>query len=159
MMRIAPPAPFIPEVWHGRHIIVMLVCHSGPNAAADLAPIRALGDPIADLITEKPYVEQQSMTDGTEPKGEHYYWKTEHLAGLPDGFLAAFRGGALKVPAVCSESVIFHIGGAANERADDDGAVGNRDSRYITGFAGAWPAGTGPDTHLGWVRDSWESIR
>ncbi len=60
---------------------------------------------------------------------------------------------------MCSESVIFHIGGAANERADDDGAVGNRDSRYITGFAGAWPAGTGSDAHMAWVRDSWETIR
>ena len=38
VMRIAPPAPFIPERWHGRHIIAMLVCHSGPNADADLAP-------------------------------------------------------------------------------------------------------------------------
>ncbi len=83
VMRIAPPAPFIPAPWHGKHIIVMLVCHSGPNADADLAPVRALGDPIVDLITEKPYVEQQSMMDGTEPKGEHYYWKTEHLPGLP----------------------------------------------------------------------------
>ncbi len=161
VMRIAPPAPFIPAPWHGKHIIVMLVCHSGPNADADLAPVRALGDPIVDLITEKPYVEQQSMMDGTEPKskGEHYYWKTEHLPGLTDGFLEAFRAGALKVPTVCSESVIFHIGGAANERADDDGAVGNRDSRYITGFAGAWPAGTGSDAHMAWVRDSWETIR
>ena len=54
VMRIAPPAPFIPAPWHGKHIIAMLVCHSGPNAAADLAPIRALGDPIADLITRSP---------------------------------------------------------------------------------------------------------
>jgi hypothetical protein len=159
VMRIAPPAPFIPAPWHGKHIIVMLVCHSGPNADADLAPVRALGDPIADLITERSYVEQQSMMDGTEPKGAHYYWKTEHLPSLSSGFLAAFRAGALKVPNVCSESVIFHIGGAANERAADDGAVGNRDSRYITGFAGAWPADTGPDAHLTWVRDSWATIR
>ena len=45
------------------------------------------------------------------------------------------------MPTVHSKSVIFHIGGAANEHAADDGAVGNRDARYITGFAGAWPAG------------------
>ncbi len=28
-IRIAPPAPFIPQHWHGRHIIGILVCHSG----------------------------------------------------------------------------------------------------------------------------------
>ena len=60
---------------------------------------------------------------------------------------------------MCSESVIFHIGGAANERAPDDGAVGNRDSRYLTGFAGAWPADATPDAHMAWVRDAWQTIR
>ena len=159
VMRLAPPAPFIPEDWHFRPVIAMLVCHSGARPKADLAPIRDLVDPIVDLITEKPYVDQQSMMDGTEPKGEHYYWKTEHLSALSSGFLDAFATGALKVPTVASESVIFHIGGAQNELDDDDGAVGNRDSRYITGFAGAWTADEQPDEHVSWVRDAWASIR
>ncbi|MGI8694290.1 MAG: FAD-binding oxidoreductase [Geodermatophilaceae bacterium] len=159
VMRIAPPAPFIPETWHGKHIIAMLICHSGENAERDLTAVRALGDPIVDLVGETTYVEQQSLMDGTEPKGQHYYWKTEHLGELPDGFLDAFRDGALSVPTVHSESVIFHVGGAANELATDDGAVGNRDARYITGFAGAWTADTSPDVHVAWVRDAWQTIR
>jgi hypothetical protein len=160
-IRIAPPAPFIPQHWHGRHIIGILVCHSGAgaDADADLTAIRALGDPIVDLIAERPYVEQQSMMDGTEPKGQHYYWKAEHLPALSSRFLEAFRDGALKVPTVHSESVIFHIEGAANEHAADDGAVGNRDARYIAGFAGAWPAGASPDSHVAWVRAAWQTIR
>ena len=157
VIRIAPPAPFIPQPWHGRHIIGLLVCHSG--ADADLSAVRAIGDPIVDLIAERPYVEQQSIMDGTEPKGQHYYWKAQHLPALSSGFLEAFRKAALKVPTVHSESVIFHIGGAANDRAADDGAVGNRDARYITGFAGAWPVGASPDSHVTWVRDAWQTIR
>lgn len=134
------------------------MCHTGPDAEADLAPLRALGEPLFDLIAERPYVEQQSMMDGLEPKGQNYYWKTEFLPDLPDGFLAAFRAGALAVPSVCSESVLFHVGGAVNDQAADDGAVGNRDARYITGFAGAWTDGR-PDVHVAWVREAWESIR
>ena len=38
-------------------------------------------------------------------------------------------------------------------------AVGNRDARYITGFAGAWPVGASPDSHVTWVRDAWQTIR
>ena len=68
-VRLAPPAPFLPEEWHGKPIVGLLVCHSGADAEADLAPVRALGDPIADLVTEKPYTDQQSMLDGMEPKG------------------------------------------------------------------------------------------
>lgn len=159
VIRIAPPAPFIPGPWHGRQVIGMLVCHSGADPDTDLAPIRALGDPVVDLITRKPYVEQQSMMDGTEPAGQYYYWKTGYLADLPDGFLRAFRDGALAVSTVCSESIIFHIGGAANDREDDDGAVGNRDARYVTGFAAAWPPDSAPDTHVTWARHAWESAR
>ncbi len=159
VVRLAPPAPFLPEEWHGKPIIGMLVCHSGANAEADLAPVRALGDPIVDVVTEKPYADQQTMLDGTEPKGLHYYWKTEYLPGLSSEFLDTFRDCALKVTSPLSESVVFHIAGALNEREDDDGAVGNRDAQYVSGFAGVWPPDASSDEHVAWVRDAWQSIR
>ncbi len=161
VLRTAPPLPFLPSEWHFRPIVAMLVCHSGADPAADIAAIRALGEPIADLLGERPYVEQQSIMDGTEPTGQCYYWKTEFLPELSPGFLAAFRSGASRVPSVASESVIFHIGGAVNEFAGDDGAVGNRDARYVTGFAGAWS----PEdealggTTLAWVHEAYAGIR
>jgi FAD/FMN-containing dehydrogenase len=158
-VRLAPPAPFLPEEWHGRPIIGLLVCHSGANVEADLAAVRALGKPIADLVTEKPYTDQQSMLDGMEPKGHRYYWKTEYLPGLSTGFLDTFRDSALKVTSPLSESIVIHLAGALNERAADDGAVGNRDARYLTAFAGQWPTDAEDDEHMDWVRGAWKSIR
>ncbi|MGI8685902.1 MAG: FAD-binding oxidoreductase [Acidimicrobiales bacterium] len=159
-VRMAPPAPFLPPEWHGKPIVGMVVCHSGEDAAADLVRIRALPTPIADLITEKPYVAQQSMLDATQPKGVHYYWKTEFVPGLSNEFLQAFRDGALRVTSPMSQSVLFHLAGALNERSTDDGAMGNRDAGYVAGFAGSWPP---PDPrsaeHVAWARDSWEAIR
>jgi len=155
----APPAPFVPEKWHGQLIVGMLVCHSGRNAEADLAPVRALGDPVFDLITRKPYADQQSMLDDMDPKGLHQYWKAEYLPGLSSEYLNTFRDGALKVTSPLSYSVIFHIGGALNEHEDDDGAVGNRNARFISGFSGVWMPDAHPDEHIAWVRDAWESIR
>jgi FAD/FMN-containing dehydrogenase len=158
-MRLAPPAPFLPDTWHGKPIIGVLLCHSGENAGADLAPLRALGEPLADLVTEKPYTEQQSMLDGSEPKGHHYYWKTEYLAGLSNQFLDTFRDSASKVTSPLSESLIIHLAGALNDLADDDGAVGNREARYMSAFAGQWPPDAGDDEHIAWVRQAWESVR
>jgi FAD/FMN-containing dehydrogenase len=158
-VRLAPPAPFLPEEWHGRPVIALLVCHSGEDPEPDLAPVRALGNPIADLVTEKPYTDQQAMLDGMEPKGRHYYWKTEYLAGLSNEFLDTFRDRALKVTSPLSESIVIHLAGALNERADDDGAVGNRDARYMTAFAGQWPADTPDHEHVAWVREAWKSVR
>ena len=158
-VRLAPPAPFLPEKWHGKPIVGLLLCHSGTGVEADLAPIRALGDPIADLVTEKPYTEQQSMFDGMEPNGNHYYWKTEYLAGLTNEFLVTFRDSASKVTSPLSDSIIIHLAGALNERTDDDGAVGNRDARYMAAFAGQWPPDVPDDEHVAWVREAWKSVR
>ncbi|HEX2027986.1 MAG TPA: FAD-binding oxidoreductase [Nitriliruptorales bacterium] len=158
-IRRAPAAPFVPESWHGRRIAALLVCHSGENAERDLEPIRDLGEPIVDLVVRKPYVAQQSMLDPTQPKGLHYYWKTEFLPGLPDGLLDAFRGQAVRVASPMSQSIVFHLGGALNERTHDDGAVGNRDVQYVGGFAGAWSPDTAADEHVDWVREGWRRIR
>jgi hypothetical protein len=134
------------------------VCHSGADVEADLAPVRDLG-PIAQLVTEKPYTEQQAMLDGMEPNGNHYYWKTEYLDGLSNAFLDTFSKRALQVTSPLSESIVIHLAGALNERAEDDGAVGNRDARYMTAFAGQWPADASDDKHVAWVREAWKSVR
>ena len=158
----APPAPFIPAEWHGRPAVGLLICHSGADAEADLEPIRALGSPIVDLVGPKPYVAIQSLLDDSpsEADGLHQYWKTELLPGISPDYLAVFGERALGATSPLSFSVVFHIGGALNERAEDDGAVGNRDARYISGFSGVWtPSDSRADEHVAWVKESWTAIR
>ena len=58
-----------------------------------------------------------------------------------------------------SQSVLFHLAGALNDREGDDGAVGNRDARYMSAFAGQWPADVPDDEHVAWVREAWKSVR
>lgn len=159
MIRLAPPAPFVPKEWHFKPIIGMIVCHSGQHPEADLAPVRTLGHPIADLIGMRPYVVQQSMFDDLNPKGLHQYWKTEYLPGLSAEYTDTFREAALHVASPMSYSVIFHIAGALNERDDDDGTVGNRDARFISGFSGVWAPHVPGDGIVAAVRDGWKKIR
>ncbi|WP_370409577.1 FAD-binding oxidoreductase [Streptomyces fradiae] len=159
IVRLAPPAPFVPEAWHLKPVVGLLVCHSGANAEADLAPLRGLGEPIFNLIGEKPYAAQQSMLDAMEPKGLNQYWKAEFLPGLPGEYLPVFRDAALEVCSPLSFSVVFHLAGALNEAADDGGAVGNREARFISGFSGVWPPGTDGEGTVAAVRKGWESIR
>ncbi|HSD20900.1 MAG TPA: FAD-binding oxidoreductase [Anaeromyxobacter sp.] len=161
-MRLAPPAPFVPKEWHGKPIIGIVACHTGSRSQAekDFAPIKTLGKPIFDLIVEKPYVQQQSMLDATQPKGLHYYWKSEYLRSLSDAALATFRAHGVAVPSPQSQIVLFHLEGAISERTPDEGAVGNRDVQYVLGVAGAWtPDDPGAQRHLAWVRAAWDSLR
>jgi FAD/FMN-containing dehydrogenase len=96
----APEAPFVPDEWHGERVCTMAVCYSGDLDKIDeaLAPIRARGDPVFDVLAEQPYTQVQSYLDATEPKGNHYYWKTEYLADLSDEFLSTWRHLAAQCP-------------------------------------------------------------
>ena len=158
----APPAPFVPQDWHGKKICAMAVCYSGDLTDADavLAPIRSLGDPVVSLLHEQPYTQVQSYLDETEPKGMHYYWKTEYLAELSDRFLSALPDLFATCPIPGGELGVLHLGGALNEHDEDDGAVGNRDARYVCGVKGMWKsAEPSADTFRQWVRDAWWQLR
>jgi FAD/FMN-containing dehydrogenase len=158
----APPAPFVPPEWQGRKICAMAVCYSGHANGRDaaLAPIRALGDPVIDLLREQPYVELQSYLDATEPKGQHYYWRTGYVTELTDEILSAMRDLFAECPIPEGDVAMLHIGGALNERAGDDGAVGNRDARFVWGVKGLWsPGEPEADAFRQWVRQGFDRLR
>ena len=153
----APPAPFMPERWHGKRICAMAVCYSGDLANTDeaLAAIRAIGDPIVDLLGEQPYTQLQSYLDDTEPKGAHYYWRTDFAAELSDEVLHLSRDLFAECPIPGAELGFLHLGGALNERAPDDGAIGNRDARYMIGANAMWePDEPAAESFKAWVRDA-----
>jgi FAD/FMN-containing dehydrogenase len=158
----APPMPFVPEEWHGRRICAMVVCYSGDLDKTDevLAPIRALDEPIVDVLQQWPYTQQQSFLDDTEPKGAHYYWKTDYLAELSDDMLSTTRDLFAECPIPGAELGLLHLGGALNEHDEADGAVGNRDARYVMGTLGMWdPDEPNSDMFTQWVRDAGMKLR
>jgi FAD/FMN-containing dehydrogenase len=158
----APPAPFVPDAWRGRKICGMAVCYSGALHRVNeaMAPIRALRDPIIDLLAEQPYTQVQSYLDATEPKGNHYYWKAEYLAELSNDLLSTIRDLFAQCSIPGAELGFLHLGGALNERAADDGAVGNRDARFAMGVNAMWePGEPGSDTFPQWIRGAWERLR
>ena len=60
------------------------------------------------------------MLDATQPKGAHYYWKTEFLAEVNDDFVGAFLANAEGIESPMSQMMMFHIAGAVNEHAEDE---------------------------------------
>ena len=162
LRRNAPPAPWLPESAHGTPIIIMVICHSGTleQAEADLAPIRTHGHPLADLTQVKSYVAQQTLLDATQPKGNHYYWKSEFLPGLSDELFATYNAQFENLKAPANQIVLFHLAGALNDHPEDDGAVGNRDAAFACVVQSMW----GPDSDAGdanreWVRTAWQALR
>jgi hypothetical protein len=162
LMRNAPPAPWLPPDKHGQPMIAMVVVHSGsPEAAArDVAPIKALGSPWADLIQLKTYVDQQSMLDATQPKGMHYYWKSEFLAELGDPVLDTIRAQFVGLEAPANQLALFHVQGVLGELDEDDGSVGNRDAEHVCVIAALSPADDPTvANNRDWVRATWEAVK
>lgn len=162
LMRNAPPAPWLPEDKHGKPMIAFVLMHTGSpeQAAADLSPIKSHGEPWADLIQKKDYTAQQSMLDATQPKGMHYYWKSEFLPALSDEILAVYTRQFAGNESPANQIVLFHIEGAPGEHAEEDGAVGNRDAAFACVIQSMYP----PDSDAGdryreWVREAWMSLK
>jgi len=162
LRRNAPPAPWLPESAHGKPMAAIVACHSGSpeQAEADLAPIRALGEPLADIIQLRDYVQLQSMLDATQPKGMHFYWKSEFVAELSDDLLDTYHAQFEGLEAPANQIVLFQVGGALNEHAEDDGAVGNRDAAYACVVqAMSAPDSPARDANRAWVRNAWEALK
>jgi len=158
----APPAPFVPEAWHGQRICAMCVCYTGDLARSEeaIAPIRQLGNPVIDLLSVQPYTQVQSYLDATEPKGLHYYWRTEYVTQLSRPLLSAFRALFAENPIPDLDMGILHLGGALNTHAGDDGAVGNREARFVVGVKGMWqPGEPNAEVYRQWVRNAGARLR
>ena len=158
----APAAPFVPQAWHRKRLCAMCVCYSGDLARTEerLSRLRALDDPVFDLLQAQPYTEVQSYLDATEPKGAHYYWKTEYVADLSGPFLSTVKDLFAESPIPEVELGVLHLAGALNTHDADDGSVGNRDARFVTGVKGMWDAGErDADRYRQWVRDAWQKLR
>jgi FAD/FMN-containing dehydrogenase len=54
---VAPPMPFIPASAHGQLVVMALLAYAGDAEAGEraLAPIRALAEPLADMVQPMPY--------------------------------------------------------------------------------------------------------
>lgn len=160
--RNAPPAPWLPESAHGTPVVVIVACHSGDaaQAEADLAPITSLGEPLANMIQLRDYTAQQSFLDATQPKGNHFYWKSEFLPGLSDELISTYHAQVEGLTAPANQVVLFHLEGALNEHPEDDGAVGNRDARFACVIQSMWtPESSSGDANRAWVRDAWQALK
>ena len=162
LMRNAPPAPWLPEDKHGKPMIALVINHTGTEeeAEADLAPIRSLGQPWADLVQRKSYAAQQSMLDATQPKGMGYYWKSEFIPRLSQEFLDTYRAQFDDLKAPANQIILFHLEGALSEFAEDDGAIGNRDAAYACVTQSMFPADSpAAENNKQWVRSAWQALK
>jgi len=161
LMRIAPPAPWLPKEMHGQPMVGVLACYTGAIEEGQrlLAPLRAVGKPVADICVPRPYTQLQGLLDATQPKGRRYYWKSEYFATLGTPVFDVFRERAAAIASPHSAVIFFQLGGALNELPADHSPVGNRDAAFVLNVAAAWDDASEDDAHIGWARDTHAKLK
>jgi FAD/FMN-containing dehydrogenase len=123
----APPAPFLPSELHGHPIVVALACHSGrlEDAAAALAPLRAAGSLIADLVRTQPYPAMFGVA--AQPVGMRPFLRT----GFVESFDAERANRAIELvgqaPTATALVNLRLMGGAIGRISADATAFAHRD--------------------------------
>jgi hypothetical protein len=160
-MRIAPPAPWLDATVHGKPIVMLLACHTGDVTKAEkqLAPIKAFGKPVGDILQRRPYVTQQSLLDATQPRGRRYYWKSEYLPAIGGEMLAKVAEHAARITSPHSAVIVFPLGGAVGNRPADHSAVGNRDAEAVLNITASWEERAEDSVHIEWARAAWRDLR
>lgn len=160
VQRIAPPAPWLDEDVHGEPIVAIFICHTGKIEEGEklIAPLRALGSPVGDIIQQRPYVSQQSLLDATQPKGRRYYWKSEYLPSLEPEMLNKTMKHASSIVSPFSAILLFPLGGALNEYPEDHSAVGNREAKWVINIAASWDDIEDDEKNIEWAREAWRDI-
>src|SRR4051794_18614572 len=150
----APPAPFLPEEVHGKPVVAVIAVHAGEpeEGRALVEPLKALGDPVADLIDVLPYTAMQSLIDGLWTPGAHNYMSSAYIDALDDEAIEAAVARHRAVPSPSSEIHLHHFGGAVARVDEDATAFGGRSAQYVLNVIARSVEAEGFDANVQWAR-------
>jgi FAD/FMN-containing dehydrogenase len=161
VLRLAPPAPFIDPDRHGKPMVAVAGIYGGSveDGERAWAPFKSFGEPIADLLAARPYVEMQSMLDAPWGPGAQNYWKSEYLAGLPDEAIEVLVEHLATITSPMSDFKAPFLGGAIAEVGEDDTAYSRREAPYILNINARWMDPAETDRHVAWTRGLWDAMQ
>jgi FAD/FMN-containing dehydrogenase len=154
-----PPAPFVPEQWHGRRMWGVAGMFSGPLDEADryFAPLRALG-PEFDLFQPMPYTALQGLLDAPNPPGRRNYWRAHKANGFDSATIDILLELGETNPSPFSAMILNRVGGAIARVSDDATALGARSAPFEVHFNSMWEGEDGDDTNIAFVRNGSEAL-
>jgi FAD/FMN-containing dehydrogenase len=161
VLRLAPPAPFLPEKIHGKPVVAIAGVHAGPLEEAEraLEPLKGLGKPIVDLMVPRPYVQMQTLLDASWMPGFQNYWKAEYLQSLPDDAIDVLVEYLETITSPLSDFKFPYLGGAVGRVGEDDTAYGHRDAPFILNINARWEDAQDSERHIEWTRSLWNAMQ
>jgi FAD/FMN-containing dehydrogenase len=150
----APPLPVVPEEWHGKKVIALLGVSAGPidEAQAHFESLRAVAEPVVDLLGPMPYTAMQTLIDPLWPKGIHAYFKATNLARLDDELIERLCGLHQATAGPQCEMHVHQMGGAVGRVEDGATAFPERSMPFVLNAVTGWHDAAQGSAHTQWAR-------
>jgi hypothetical protein len=121
--------------------------------------LRAIGQPIADVVGPHPFAGWQQAFDPLLAPGARNYWKSHDFAELSDPAIEILIGAVRNLPGPECEVFVAHVGGAAGRVAADATAFPQRTAHFVMNVHARWQK---PDLDQGcieWARGLFEATK
>jgi FAD/FMN-containing dehydrogenase len=150
----APPLPVVPEEWHGKKVIALIAVSAGPidEAESHFRSLRAVAEPVADLLGPMPYTAMQTLIDPLWPKGINAYFKATNLSRIDDELIARLCRQHESAPGGQCEIHVHQMGGAVARVGDGDTAFSERSMAFVLNAVTGWHDPDEAAAHLRWAR-------
>lgn len=160
VIRYAPTAPFIPEAYHGKMIILVAMIHAGDvsTGEAALAPLRAIGSPIADAVGVKPYTAFQSMFDKTANHGARNYWKAHYFQEFNGDAAEVLCEQAAKMTSTESVIGMLSLGGEVARKSAEATPYPHRNAAWVLNIQSRWRDAAEDERHIAWSRETFDAM-
>ena len=147
-----------PEVL--REVVVLAAMYAGDISDGEvaLAPLRGMGNPIADVIGPQPFVGWQQAFDPLLTPGERNYWKTHDFDEMSDEMIDTALGYLETLPDPQSDVFFAQMGGAQGRVSDDATAYQGRGAEYVLNVHGRWSDASQDESCIAWCRDLWNAM-
>ncbi len=138
----------------GMPIVAFLCCYNGPVADGEraLAPLRAFGPPLADLIEPMPYAAWQSALDAGFPHGQQVYWRSDFITELGDAAIDTLVEQYGKITSPQSSLLLEEFGGAVRRVGAEETAFVHRQADFNLAIIGVWTDPSESERHIAWAR-------
>ncbi len=158
--RKAPALPFIPTELHGKLVVSVVCCYSGPVEEGEkvVRPLKSFGSPVLDLCVAKPFLDHQAMFDPSFPHGWWYYFRSCDVAELTDEVIDIVAEHASRIRSPLTAFPIFHLGGAIARVPENETAFNGRTAGHTININGTTQTSEGFDEEREWVRSFWSAL-
>ena len=139
---------------HGIPVISISLCYAGPVAEGErlVAPVRAFGSPLVDLVHPRPYL-QTIFSDAGDPDGCHYYEQACSLPELNDDVIDLITVSSAARTSPFSQVLIQHVHGEVRRVSPTATAFALREVPYVMNIIAKWNAEDAhvAERHMQWV--------